>query len=82
MSLIELKDAIELLGKSYQIEVLDYLHKVPRIKLNENDNGIFINLGLLDKSEIDELWRKIEKFKQTESMLSNLSIVSNSIVDT
>jgi hypothetical protein len=82
MSLTELKDAIELLGKTYQIEVLDYLHKVPRIKLNENDNGIFINLGLLDKTEISELWRKIEKFKHTEKMLSNISTTSNTIVDT
>ena len=70
MSLIELKDAIESLGKNYQIEILDYLHKVPRIKLNENDNGIFINLGLLDKTETAELWRKIENFRHTETMLT------------
>jgi len=70
MSLIELKNAIEQLSKNYQIEVLDYLHKIPRIKLNENENGIFINIGLLDKSEIMELQRKIVSFQKIENMLT------------
>jgi hypothetical protein len=74
MSLIELKNAIEKLSKNYQIEVLDFLHKIPRIKLNENENGIFINIGLLDKGEIMELQRKIESFQKIENMLT----VSNS----
>jgi len=70
MSLIELKNAIEQLSKNYQIEVLDYLHKIPRIKLNENENGIFINIGLLDKNEIIELQRKIVSFQKIENMLT------------
>ena len=74
MSLIELKNAIEKLSKNYQIEVLDFLHKIPRIKLNENENGIFINIGLLDKKEIMELQSKIESFQKIENMLT----VSNS----
>jgi hypothetical protein len=70
MSLNELKNAIELLNKNYQIEILDYLHKIPRIKLNENENGIFINLGLLEKPEIAELWQKIHNFQTIENMLA------------
>jgi hypothetical protein len=70
MSLIELKNDIEQLSKNYQIEVLDYLHKIPRIKLNENENGIFINIGLLDKNEIIELQRKIVSFQKIENMLT------------
>jgi hypothetical protein len=68
-SLNELKNAIEKLNKNYQIEILDYLHKIPRIKLNENENGIFINLGLLEKTEIAELWQKIENYQKIENML-------------
>jgi hypothetical protein len=68
-SLVELKNTIEKLGKNYQIEILDYLQKIPRIKLNENENGIFINIGLLDKKEIEELRKKIETFEKIEHML-------------
>jgi flagellar biosynthesis/type III secretory pathway ATPase len=70
MSLIELKNNIENLNKNYQIEVLDYLHKIPQIKLNENENGIFINIGLLEKTEITELQKKIESFQKIENMLA------------
>lgn len=69
ISLVELKNNIENLGKSYQIEVLDFLNKIPRIKLNENENGIFINIGLLEKQEIQELQKKVESFKKIENML-------------
>ena len=69
MSLTELKNAIESLERNYQIEIVDYLHKIKSVKLNENDNGIFVNLGVLDKTEIAEIWKKIDKFKKIESIL-------------
>jgi hypothetical protein len=69
ISLIELKNSIEGLSKNYQIEILNYLHKIPRIKLNENENGIFINIGLLEKTEIQELQKKIESYQKIENML-------------
>ena len=69
MSLIQLKNAIENLSKNYQIEILDFLHKIPRLTLNENENGIFINIGLLDKTEIQDLQKKIDSFKKMENML-------------
>jgi hypothetical protein len=69
VSLVELKQSIEKLHKNYQIEILDYLHKIPRIKLNENENGIFVNIGLLEKHEINELYAKIESFHKLENIL-------------
>lgn len=70
MSLVELKNSIDNLSKNYQIEILDYLHKIPRIKLNENENGIFINIGLLEKNEIHYLQQKILSFQKIENMLN------------
>jgi hydroxyethylthiazole kinase-like sugar kinase family protein len=70
MSLVDIKNNIECLSKNYQIEILDYLHNIPQIKLNENENGIFINIGLLKKEEIAELQKKVEAYQNMEKMLN------------
>lgn len=67
--LIELKKNIEKLDKNYQIEILNYLYNISRIKLNENENGIFVNIGLLEKQEILDLQNKIESFNNIENIL-------------
>jgi len=70
MSLNELKEEIEKLTNDYQIQILDILHKIPYLKLNENENGIFINIGLLEKPDIDIIWNKIKSIKDTEKALA------------
>ena len=39
-----LKERIETMSKYHQIEVLRLLSNLPSVKINENNNGTFINL--------------------------------------
>jgi hypothetical protein len=73
--LTELKNNIEKLDKRYQIEIGDYLSKIKTIKLNVNENGIFVNLGLLSNIEINELSNKVESFKTIENMLNTKIVI-------
>ena len=53
-----LKELIEKMSKYHQIEVLRILTNTPEVKLNENNNGTFINLS---EQPIDIL-NKLEKY--------------------
>jgi len=39
-----LRDRIQLLTKQHQVEVLRILHRDPKVFINENKNGVLINL--------------------------------------
>jgi hypothetical protein len=58
LSKTELKEKIESLTKHHQIEVLRLLSKNPTIKMNENNNGVFINLTEQD----DIVMKQLEDF--------------------
>jgi len=53
-----LKERIEKMSKYHQIEVLRILTNTPEVKINENNNGTFINLS---EQPIDIL-NKLEKY--------------------
>tara|TARA_B100000927_G_C16371063_1_gene431480 strand:+ start:372 stop:644 length:273 start_codon:yes stop_codon:yes gene_type:complete len=48
-----LKKNIELLEKIHQVEVLRIIHKEQSNILNENKNGIYINMSSLDNNTLD-----------------------------
>ena len=55
MDIKEIKDQIELMDKQHQIEVLRILNNNKNIILNENSNGVFVNLTELDDKVIKKL---------------------------
>ncbi len=58
MDLIELdrmKSRIETMSKLHHIEILKILKKNPNVKLNENKNGVFVNLSFLPSEIVDEM---------------------------
>jgi hypothetical protein len=55
LSKTELKERIEALSKHHQIEALRMLTKIPTITMNENNNGIFINLTEQDENVMQQL---------------------------
>ena len=59
-SLIQIKNEIEECSKIHQIEILRILSHDNSITLNENNNGIFVNLT--DVSE--DIIRKIKEYLQ------------------
>lgn len=76
-----LKEKIELLSKFHQIEILKILKKGDICTLNENKNGIFINLTNINKETIIELETYLEYVKKQEQQLNDIerqkSVLSN-----
>jgi hypothetical protein len=58
LSKTEIKERLEALSKHHQIEVLRMLSKIPTIMMNENNNGVFINLTEQD----DNVMKQLEEF--------------------
>ena len=73
LDLHTLKEKIEELNKIHQIEVLRILQKQDKITLNENKNGIFINLTNVNDSTITELKNYLEYVKQQENPTNRLA---------
>ena len=67
----ELKDNIELLSKSYQIEIGRLLLK-NNIQIDENKNGIFINLSKIDTHILIKLKNFLIYANTQEDKLKNI----------
>lgn len=58
--LILLKEKIESLNKFHQIEITKILKNNKDVTLNENKNGIFVNLSIIDNEVISEIREYLE----------------------
>ena len=58
--LILLKEKIESLNKFHQIEITKILKNNKDVTLNENKNGIFVNLSIIDNEVISEIHEYLE----------------------
>ena len=67
--LTQLKDSIEKMQKVNQIEVLHILKK-QNAKLNENKNGILVNLTFLQKDVLKELCDYVKYVQEQESIIN------------
>lgn len=72
MSLQSLKEVIEELPKFNQIEILRILKKSSDVTINENKNGIFVNLSLVDEKIIQELREYVEYIKKQTKTLDEI----------
>jgi ACT domain-containing protein len=67
-----IKNTIERMNKTQHIEILRILKQNPSIKLNENRNGIYINLSYLSQESIDKLTQYIEYVDEQERNLEKM----------
>jgi hypothetical protein len=67
-----IKTKIESMSKPHHIEILRILKNNSSIKINENKNGIFVNLSFLPKNTIDEITKYIEYIDIQESSIMSL----------
>jgi hypothetical protein len=68
-SLQLLKETIEELPKFNQVEILRILKKDPDIRINENKNGIFVNLSLVNEERIKDIRNYVDYVnKQTKTL--------------
>ena len=68
--LITLKDKIEKMTKTQQLDVLQILKKTNTIKLNENKSGIFVNISFLPKDSITEIEKYVKYVYDQENELN------------
>ena len=72
MEIIDIKERIELMNKHHQIEVLRILKQNSDVVLNENSNGIFVNLTDIDSNVI----KKIEDYiRYVENQTNNINVI-------
>jgi hypothetical protein len=74
MDINEIKSKIESMNKHHQIEILRILKKDKNIVLNENNNGIFINISYLDNDTLDYLSKYID---YVDNQATNIETVEN-----
>ena len=67
-----LKERIEKLNKFHQIEVLKLLKKDTSCTLNENKNGIFVNLTNVKETLIYELEKYLDYVVEQEKSLGDI----------
>lgn len=68
-NLKNLKEKIEKMSKYHQVEILRVLVEKHNIAINENNNGVFINLTELDYIVIEDLFRYSNYVEVQETQL-------------
>ena len=69
MKLERIKEKIEGMPQFHQIEVLRILEKDKGVVLNENKNGVFVNLTHAPKNIVEELIKYISYVDQQQTSL-------------
>ena len=77
-----IKTVIEQMNKTQHVEILRILKKNPNIKLNENINGIYINLSYLSQESIDELIKYVNYVEEQEQNLEHLETQKEEVKST
>lgn len=70
MDLATLKDKIERLSKINQLEILSILKNANGIKLNENKNGVFVNMSFLPDDTLAEIDKYVKYVYDQETTLN------------
>jgi hypothetical protein len=65
-----LKDKIERLSKNNQMEVLSILKNTNGVKLNENKNGVFVNMSFLSSDSLAEVDKYVKYVYDQEKTLN------------
>jgi len=77
-----LRESLENMNKFNQVEVLRLLYKHKNIILNENKNGVLVNLSELKKVVLDELSMYIKYVNTQESSLNEVERQKEDYINT
>lgn len=77
-----LKEKIEALDKFHQIEILRILNKNTSSILNENNNGVFINLTNINNNVIEEIEKYLDYVKKQEKQLTEIELQKDILSNT
>lgn len=74
-----LKRAIEKMGKQQHIEVLQLVKKYETVTVNENRNGVYINLSFIPDELVYDLEKYVEYIQEQEKNLNTLEEQKNEL---
>jgi len=77
--LLNIKENIENMSKYHQKEILEILKNFKNVILNENNNGIFVNLSNLDIDVINELEKHIVYVNTQQEYINIAEVEKKSI---
>ena len=72
-----IKTKIESLSKNNQIEILKIMKKNNKVIINENKNGVFINLSFLPEDVLEDLREYLHFIHDQEDALMTLETQKN-----
>lgn len=78
----KIKMKIENMDKMHHLEILKIFKKYPQIKLNENKNGVFVNLSFLTKEIIEEIKKYIDYISIQEDSIRTLELQREDVKNT
>lgn len=81
MDLNSIKLKVEDMDKSNQVEILRILKK-NNLQINENKNGVFINLSTLDEKIITDISKYITYYENQESKLNEQEKIKDTLKET
>jgi hypothetical protein len=82
MSIVDLKDKLEKMNKSQQIELARMLIHEYRVTYDENQNGIFINMSELPPSILEKIRSFLKYIELQEENITNVEREMNGLKDT
>ena len=77
-----LKEKIESLDKFHQIEILKILNQENSCILNENNNGVFINLTNINENVIKDIISYLDYVKKQEKQLTDVEVQKDVLTNT
>ncbi len=77
-----LKEKLEALDKFHQVEILRILNKDSSCILNENNNGVFINLTNINSIVIEEIEKYLDYVKKQEKQLTEIELQKDMLSNT
>jgi hypothetical protein len=72
IDLVTLKDKVERLGKNHILEILSILKNTTGVKLNENKNGVFVNMSFLSNDTLMEIEKYVKYVHDQEKTFNEL----------
>jgi len=72
-----IKTKIESLSKTHQIEILKIMKKNSKVIINENKNGVFINLSFLPEDVLVDIQEYLNFIHDQEDVLMTLETQKN-----
>lgn len=72
-----IKTKIESLSKTHQIEILKLMKKNNKVIINENKNGVFINLAFLPETVLEDIREYLNFIHDQEDVLMSLETQKN-----